>query len=128
MTDSGESRRRQILAKANRWLSAHPSAFRAIFVLLTVADLFIILNIARASGAIDPRLWRLLELPLVEGSKNTIIFSVIIIPMGLLLGFAIGWARFSRHPYLSWPAMLYVDFVRGIPPLIMIMFAFFWLP
>ncbi len=128
MKDSGESEMGRILAKANRWLSAHPPFVRAILVILTVVDLFLILNIARASGAIDPRLWNLLELPLVEGSKNTIIFALVIIPIGLLLGFVIGWARFSSHPCLSWPATLYVDFVRGVPPLIMIMFAYFWLP
>ena len=46
----------------------------------------------------------------------------------VIIGFIIGWARFSRHPILSWPATVYVDLVRGIPPLILVLFAFFWLP
>jgi polar amino acid transport system permease protein len=115
-------------ARIPRWISAHPRSSRAIFAISTILILFGILGVARVTGSIDPRLWNLLELPLVEGTKNTMIFAITIIPLGLLMGFAVGWARFSRHPYLSWPATVYVDFVRGVPPLIMVMFAFFWLP
>lgn len=111
-----------------RWISTHPRLSRAIFAISTILILFGILGVARVTGSIDPRLWNLLELPLVEGTKNTLTFTLTIIPLGLLMGFAVGWARFSRHPYLSWPATMYVDFIRGVPPLIMVMFAFFWLP
>lgn len=116
------------LALVARWIAAHPRLSRAAFALSTIVVLFIILGLARYTGAIDPRLWALLENPLIGGAKNTIIFSLTIIPLGLAIGFTIGWARFSRHPILSWPATVYVDFVRGVPPLVLVLFAYFWLP
>ena len=110
------------------WISTHPRFSRAVFAISTIVVLFAILGVARYTKAIDPRLWALLEKPLIDGAKNTIIFSLTIIPIGLTLGFAIGWARFSRHPIISWPATVYVDFVRGVPPLVLVLFAYFWLP
>lgn len=93
-----------------------------------IAGVFLILWLARVWGFIDPLLWQFLQRPLSEGAWNTLLFSVTIIPLGVLIGFAIGWARFSRHPLLSWPAAVYVDVIRGIPQLVLILFAFFWLP
>lgn len=90
--------------------------------------LFVTLVLALVAGLIDPRLWALLVRPLSEGGTNTLIFSITIIPLGALIGFFLGWARVSRHPVLSWPASAYVDLVRGIPALVMILFAFFWIP
>ena len=119
---------RRRLPYLSRWISKHPHLSRAVFAVSTVVVLFIILGAARLLEVIDPNLWNLLERRLIDGAKNTIIFSLTIIPLGLLMGFLVGWARFSRHPILSWPATVYVDFVRGVPPLIMVMFAFFWLP
>jgi len=99
-----------------------------VFAVSTVVVLFLVLGVTRLTGAIDPALWSILERPLVDGAMNTIIISLTIIPLGLLIGFLVGWARFSRHPLLSWPATVYVDFVRGVPPLIMVIFAYFWVP
>jgi len=111
-----------------RWIAKRPRLSRAVFAVSTVLILFIILGIARQTGAIDPLLWSFLEAPLLSGARNTVMFSLIIIPLGLLIGFSVGWARFSRHPIISWPATVYVDFVRGVPPLVMILFSYFWLP
>ena len=128
MSDSGEPRRSRRLAVLGQWISINPRLSRAAFAISTVVVLLIILGVARAVGAIDSRLWGVLERPLIDGAKNTAIFSLTIIPLGLVLGFFIGWARFSRHPLIAWPATVYVDFVRGVPPLVMVLFAFFWLP
>ena len=93
-----------------------------------IAGLVLALALARIFGIIDPRLWRLLAPLLQEGAKNTAVFSAAIIPLGAILGFLLGWARFSRHPIVSWPVAVYVNAIRGIPQLVMIQFAFFWLP
>lgn len=93
-----------------------------------VAGVFASLGLSRFIGLIDARLWTLLERPLSEGALNTLTFSVTVIPLGAIFGFFLGWARVSRHPVLSWPATVYIDLVRGIPVLVMILFAFFWLP
>jgi His/Glu/Gln/Arg/opine family amino acid ABC transporter permease subunit len=111
-----------------RWILAHPRLSRATFAVSVVVVLLTILAVARVTKALDPNLWQLLERPLVDGARNTIIFSLTIIPLGLGIGFSVGWARFSRHPIISWPATVYVDFIRGVPPLVLILFAFFWIP
>ncbi len=79
-------------------------------------------------GLIDPVLWDLLDDVLLEGALNTLLFSAIVIPAGAVVGFVLGWARVARHPIVSWPARVYVDLIRGIPAIVMILFAFFWLP
>ncbi len=83
---------------------------------------------AGTTGLIDPILWNLLQRAFSEGAINTLTFSIFVIPLGAILGFLIGWSRVSRHPILSWPAVVYIDIIRGIPPIVMILFAFFWLP
>ncbi len=93
-----------------------------------VAGLYLVLGAARLTGVISAQLWDLLQAPLSDGAPNTITFTAIVIPIGVLSGFFLGWARVSRHPILSWPATAYVNTIRGIPPLVMIFFAFFWLP
>lgn len=101
---------------------------RIILVAAILAGLYVALNLARIFGLIDPVLWGLLEEPLSDGASNTVIFSVSVIVLGNGIGFLAGWARVSPHPILSWPAGAYVDLFRGIPPLVLIFFAFFWLP
>ena len=106
------------------------SAFfaRVLLVSGVVAGLYLVLGLARLTGVIDPVLWELLDDPLSEGSRNTIVLSISVILLGVGIGFLMGWGRVSRHPVLSWPAAAFVDFFRGIPPLVLILFAFFWLP
>lgn len=106
----------------------HPLFPRVILLSGIIAGVFLVLGLGRGLGFIDPELWEILQLPLQQGATNTMLFSITIIPFGAVIGFAIGWARFSRHPLLAWPAAVYVDIIRGIPQLVLILFAFFWLP
>ena len=101
---------------------------RILLVAGVVAGLYLVLGVARLAGAIPGEVWDLLQAPLSDGAQNTITFTAIVIPIGALSGFLLGWARVSRHPILAWPATTYVNVIRGIPPLVMIFFAFFWLP
>ena len=101
---------------------------RALFTGSVVTAILVGIIGAGSSGVLDPGLWTLLQKPIYEGAIRTLGFSVTVIPIGALLGFALGWARVSRHAILSWPAAVYVDLVRGIPVLVLILFAFFWLP
>lgn len=112
-----------MLAVVRHWLFR-----RGLLLAAVLVGIYIGLEVARATGAINPDLWDVLQHPLRQGASNTLLFSVTIIPLGALIGFAVGWARFSRHPLLSWPAGMYVDLIRGIPQLVLILFAFFWLP
>ena len=61
---------------------------------------------------------------LTTGLITTLGFMVVVMPLGFGLGFAFGWARTSR----AWPARAvattYVEFFRGMPPIVLIAFAF----
>jgi len=106
----------------------HPVTARVLIVVYVVAGIYLALGLGRLVGLIDPDLWILLSRLLSEGAGNTFLFSVTIIPIGTGIGFLLGWGRVSRHPLVSWPAAVYVDIVRGLPPLLLILFAYFWLP
>jgi polar amino acid transport system permease protein len=101
---------------------------RVLLVVGVVAGLYLVLGVARLTRLIDPVLWTLLQNPLSIGIQNTILFSVSVIALGTGIGFLAGWARVSGHPLLSWPAAAFVDVFRGLPPLVLILFAYFWLP
>lgn len=111
-----------------RRLVRDPLFRRAVLAAVVVLGLLGGLFIIRSLGAIPDRIWQLLSRAMTEGGANTFRFSITIIPIGVVVGFLLGWARVSRHPILSWPASVYVDLVRGMPQIVMILFAFFWLP
>jgi len=49
-----------------------------------------------------------------------------VIPTGLFFGFFWGWSRVSKWRFLSWPSGVLVEFLRGVPPLILVIFAYFF--
>jgi len=106
----------------------NPLVRRAIFVASVVLFILLGLQVSLLIGWVNPALWGLLQAPLLEGAKNTFVFTAIIIPLGTGLGFLLGWARISRSPILRWPVMVYIDIVRGTPILVMILVAFFAVP
>lgn len=63
----------------------------------------------------------------VPGLRSTLVAAAlaIIISMGLALGLAM--ARMSDNAVLRWAATLFVEFFRGVPVLIMMLFAFYFL-
>lgn len=68
--------------------------------------------------------WRYYFLP---GLRSTLVAAAlaIIISMGLALGLAM--ARMSDNVVLRWAATLFVEFFHGVPVLIMMLFAFYFL-
>jgi len=115
-------------AERLRALAHDPLFRRAVLAASVVLGLLLSLFLAHEIGLIPDRVWQLLIRAITEGGGNTFRFSLMIIPVGAALGFLLGWARVSQHPIVSWPASVYVDLVRGMPPIVMILFAFFWLP
>lgn len=61
---------------------------------------------------------------LTTGFFNTLGLVGIVIPVGFALGFAFGWARTSHAWLTRTIATAYVEFFRGMPPLVLIAFAF----
>jgi len=71
----------------------------------------------------DADMWAVYQRSFVNGTIRTLTYVAIILPVSVILGFAIGWARVSRFRTLAWPATVYVEFFRGVPPLVVVIFA-----
>ncbi|MFQ5839098.1 MAG: amino acid ABC transporter permease [Candidatus Methylomirabilales bacterium] len=65
--------------------------------------------------------WRLL----LSGFGNTLRLALVAIVLSFGLGVVAGALRLARHPLLHYPAVLYIEFIRGVP-LIMIIFWFYF--
>jgi len=88
------------------------------------AVLFIILlEYVLQFDALDPVLWNLYLPVFLSGIVTTLRYLGIILPLSAAIGFAVGWARISRLRTISWPLTVYVDFFRGVPPIIIVIFA-----
>lgn len=61
----------------------------------------------------------------IKGLQYTIIIAVIGIIGGALLGLVLALFRFSHQTWLRWFATAYVEFVRGTPLMVQIMFVYF---
>ena len=72
----------------------------------------------------DPNLWLAYGPIFLGGLGGTIRFILLVIPISVILGFFLGWARISLHRVLVWPVTMFVDFFRGMPPLVLVIFAF----
>jgi len=68
-------------------------------------------------------------LPIVlAGLINTILLSLLVVPLGLLGGLALAVFAQSKNPLVRWPLMAWVDFFRAFPPLVLLIFLFAGLP
>ena len=68
-------------------------------------------------------------LPIVlAGLLNTILLSLLVVPLGLLGGLALAVFAQSKNPLVRWPLMAWVDFFRAFPPLVLLVLRFAGLP
>jgi polar amino acid transport system permease protein len=68
-------------------------------------------------------------LPIVfAGLLNTILLSLMVIPLGLLGGLLLAVMAQSRRALVRWPLMAWVDFFRAFPPLVLLILLFAGLP
>src|SRR5437773_11379220 len=72
----------------------------------------------------DPNLWLAYGPIFLGGLGGTVRFILLVIPISVILGFFLGWARISLHRVLVWPVTMFVDFFRGMPPLVLVILAF----
>lgn len=97
----------------------------------TIAFL-VLLQIVLRYSLFDSRLWLDPDVDylgtFLRGIRGSLGYLALIVPLSLLLGFAFGWARISRFRTLRWPVSVYVDFFRGVPPLVIVIFAFLFGP
>lgn len=71
--------------------------------------------------------WRALPSHL-DGAKVTLGLTSISVCLGILLGTVIGMARLSQRKWLSRPAAVYTDFLRGTPLIVQIFVVYMGLP
>ncbi|MCX7363455.1 MAG: amino acid ABC transporter permease [Alphaproteobacteria bacterium] len=68
-------------------------------------------------------------MPIVlAGLLNTLLMSLLVVPLGLMGGLALALGAHSRHPLVRWPLMAWVDFFRAFPPLVLLVLLFAGLP
>jgi len=64
----------------------------------------------------------------LSGLGNTILLSIVVVPLGLLGGLLLAVLASLRNPWLHWPLMAWVDFFRAFPPLVLLIFLYAGLP
>jgi polar amino acid transport system permease protein len=68
-------------------------------------------------------------LPIVlDGLLNTILLSLMVVPLGFIGGLILALLAHARSPVLRWPLMAWVDFFRAFPPLVLLVLLFAGLP
>jgi polar amino acid transport system permease protein len=68
-------------------------------------------------------------LPFVlEGLVNTILLSLMVVPLGFMAGLALAVMAKTRHRLVRWALMGWVDFFRAFPPLVLLVLLFAGLP
>src|SRR5919106_1973553 len=65
---------------------------------------------------------------LLAGLGNTILLSVVVVPLGLFGGLILSLLAGVRNPWVRWPLMAWVDFFRAFPPLVLLILLFAGLP
>jgi polar amino acid transport system substrate-binding protein len=60
-----------------------------------------------------------------DGLEATVLISVFATLLGTLLGALVCYMRMSRHGVLNVPARIYIEIVRGIPVLVLLMLIFY---
>jgi len=61
---------------------------------------------------------------LLAGLGNTVLLSVVVVPLGLLGGLVLSLLAGVRNPWVRWPLMAWVDFFRAFPPLVLLIFLY----
>ena len=68
--------------------------------------------------------WRII----LAGLGNTVMLSLVVVPLGLFGGLILAMLASVRNPWLRWPLMAWVDFFRAFPPLVLLILLFAGLP
>jgi His/Glu/Gln/Arg/opine family amino acid ABC transporter permease subunit len=101
---------------------------RAAEILIGGSFFLFILQVALGFNLFDPDLWRVYQRNYWTGIFRTIGYIALTLPVSVGLGFLLGWARVSRFRTFAWPATVYIEFFRGMPPIVIVIFASVLLP
>jgi polar amino acid transport system permease protein len=70
------------------------------------------------------RVWPLL----LSGLKTTLVLSIVIVPLGLMVGLLVALTQSLRSVMLRWAMVVYVDLFRAYPPLVLLIYVYYGLP
>lgn len=65
---------------------------------------------------------------ILSGMAKTIQLAILVVLTGLTLGLVLALIRSFRVRAFSWPIIIFADVMRAIPPLVMVLLAYFGLP
>src|SRR5687767_14808574 len=65
---------------------------------------------------------------ILAGLGNTVLLSLMVVPLGLIGGLALAMLASVRKPWVRYPLMAWVDFFRAFPPLVLLILIFAGLP
>lgn len=82
-------------------------------------------NFFAKDGLVPPGTWSTL---ITVGAKNTIIYTVIAFVGGLGLAVVLALMKLSSLGLYRWLATVYIEFFRGLPALLVILFSAFGIP
>lgn len=111
-----------------RGLFTRDTAVRAAEALVGTLVLIVILEELLDFSLLDAAFWARFLPALRRGFLGSLGYMAVIIPTGFIIGFFAGWARVTRYRVLSFPVGTFVDLFRGIPPIVLIIFAFLFGP
>jgi len=66
----------------------------------------------------DPAIWGFF----FEGVRETIYISLVSVALSFVVGLAFALGRLSRKPWIRWPSILYIEGVRALPVLLLIVY------
>lgn len=98
-------------------------AIRAAEGIVGGVVVLLLFQLALGFSLTDSEFWNAFQVFFLPGVRGTLSYVALIIPVSVALGFLTAWARTSKYRVLSWPATLYVEFFRGVPPLVIVVFA-----
>src|SRR5438132_6410574 len=101
----------------------HAALIRVIEAVIGASIFLVLLQVLLNFSLLDAEFWRRYGGSFETGIGTTLRFVGIILPLSAVLGFFLGWLRISRFRTLSWPVSVYVDCVRGIPPMVIVIYA-----
>ena len=83
------------------------------------------------TGIFLERMWKIFDRYrgfFAEGMQNTLILAVFTVLIGTILGTLIAIMKMSNFKPARWIATAYIEFIRGTPLMIQLMFLFYGLP
>ncbi len=99
-------------------------AIRLAEAVVAAVTTILVLQYVLGFALLDPAFTDEFQDAFYRGVVGTAIFTAIVIPVGLVVGFLLGWAQLARYRVIAWPARFIVEVFRGVPPIVLIFFAF----